>query len=272
MDYANVAERREQPPALAVSTVIFALREDGNVGRKTLWLPLVRRTREPFKGRWALPGGPLGARQSLQDAAAANLLATTGLVPQYLEQLYAFGGLDRSPSRRVVSIVYWALVRGDGPAPGGAGPGGALREDPNVAWYRAEDPAVLADLAFDHRQIVEYALWRLRNKVEYGSIAHRLLGERFTLAQVREVYEAVLGRALDPANFRRQLRGTPDIEATDEFLQGGKHRPPRLYRYTGDTTPAATGPPLPQHPAQAAPPRQASHPEHHPALHETDTP
>ena len=286
MDYANVAERRDQPPGLAVSTVIFALREDERVGRKTLWLPLVRRTREPFKGRWALPGGPLGARQSLHDAAAANLQATTGLVPQYLEQLYAFGGLDRSPSRRVVSIVYWALVRGaepsaagrdplagkdpsasQGPA-GGLLPTGGLREDPNVAWYRAEDPAVLAELAFDHRQIVEYALWRLRNKVEYGSIAHRLLGERFTLAQVREVYEAVLGRTLDPANFRRQLRGTPDIEATEEFLQGGKHRPPRLYRYTGDTSPAATGPPPPPPTAEAA----APHPALHPAPHETDTP
>jgi len=274
MEYANVAERREQPPGLAVSTVIFALREDERVGRKTLWLPLVRRTREPFKDRWALPGGPLGARQSLQDAAAANLRTTTGLVPQYLEQLYAFGGLDRSPSRRVVSIVYWALVRGAEPAPGGRGSAGGppsgdgLREDPNVAWYRAEDPGVLAELAFDHRQIVEYALWRLRNKVEYGSIAHRLLGERFTLAQVREVYEAVLGRALDPANFRRQLRGTPDIEATDEFLQGGKHRPPRLYRYTGDTNPASTGPPAPPPPAGAAAPLPALHP----APHETDTP
>ncbi|GAA3670940.1 NUDIX domain-containing protein [Arthrobacter ginkgonis] len=286
MEYANVAERREQPPGLAVSTVIFALREDERVGRKTLWLPLVRRTREPFKDRWALPGGPLGARQSLQDAAAANLRTTTGLVPQYLEQLYAFGGLDRSPSRRVVSIVYWALVRGAEPAAGDPGPADRphsadavhsadgrhsadrLREDPNVAWYRAEDPGVLAELAFDHRQIVEYALWRLRNKVEYGSIAHRLLGERFTLAQVREVYEAVLGRALDPANFRRQLRGTPDIEATDEFLQGGKHRPPRLYRYTGDTNPAATGPPAPPPTAEAAAPQQAPHPD----PHETDTP
>ncbi|MFJ6416977.1 NUDIX hydrolase [Paeniglutamicibacter sp. NPDC091659] len=234
--FANVAERREQPPMLAVSTVIFALRDDDRSGRKSLWLPLVRRTREPFHGQWALPGGPLGPRDSLLDAAAANLLDTTGLVPRYLEQLYAFGDLDRSPTRRVVSIVYWALVREDDAPHTDTPATSVLLDDPNVAWFRADDEAVLANLAFDHRQIIEYALWRLRNKVEYGSIAHRLLGERFTLAQVREVYEAVLGKSLDPANFRRQLRTATDLEETDEFLSGGKHRPPRLYRYTGSTS------------------------------------
>ncbi|MEE1620799.1 NrtR DNA-binding winged helix domain-containing protein [Zafaria sp. Z1313] len=249
MEFANVSERMALSPELAVSTVIFALRDAdvSDAGRKELWLPLVRRTREPFKGRWALPGGPLGGTQALQDAAAANLRSTTGLVPRYLEQLYAFGGLDRSPSRRVVSIVYWALVResdagahparpeaGTRPvtgADGEPGPTSVLREDPNVAWFAAGDEAVLDGLAFDHADIVRYALWRLRNKVAYGSIAHRLLGERFTLAQVREVYEAVLGRSLDPANFRRQLLASPGIVETGEFLQGGKHRPPRLYRY-----------------------------------------
>jgi 8-oxo-dGTP diphosphatase len=233
LQFSNVAERREQPPALAVSTVIFSLRDDERTGRKSLWLPLVRRTREPFRGQWALPGGPLGPRDSLLDAAANNLRDTTGLIPRYLEQLYAFGDLDRSPTRRVVSIVYWALVREDDPHDTATS---VLLDDPNVAWFRADDPEVLGNLAFDHRQIIEYALWRLRNKVEYGSIAHRLLGERFTLAQVREVYEAVLDKELDPANFRRTLRSTPDIEETDEFLAGGKHRPPRLYRYTGSTT------------------------------------
>ena len=247
MEFANVSERQAMSPELAVSTVIFALRDefrDGEpVGAPTLWLPLIRRTREPFEGQWALPGGPLGARQTLQDAAAANLRATTGLAPSHLEQLYAFGGLDRSPANRVVSIVYWALVReGDSQgAEAATDPSGdpthrdRLLQDPNVAWFPARDEKVIDALAFDHAEIVRYALWRLRNKVEYGSIAHRFLGPRFTLAQVQEVYEAVLDRRLDAANFRRHLRGAPGIEATDEYLHGGKHRPPRLYRYAGDT-------------------------------------
>ena len=104
------------------------------------------------------------------------------------------------------------------------------RQDENVAWFRADR---VGTLAFDHNQIVEYALWRLRNKLEYGTVAYAFLGSTFTLAQVREVYEAVLGRALDPANFRRQLQSSVHIEPTDEYLQGGRHRPPRLYRYTG---------------------------------------
>ncbi|PYI68740.1 NUDIX hydrolase [Arthrobacter livingstonensis] len=233
---ANVSERLAQPPALAISTVIFALRPSESSGRPTLWLPLVRRIREPFKGLWALPGGPLTRADSLQDAAARNLQDTTGLAPSYLEQLYAFGGLHRSPSQRVVSIVYWAMVQSAEAA--------MARESENVKWFRADG---LDALAFDHRQIVDYALWRLRNKMTYGSIAYHLLGEKFTLAQVREVYEAVLDRTVDPANFRRQLKQTAHIEATDEYLQGGKHRPPRLYRYTGATSEyfPATNPPSP---------------------------
>ena len=108
---ANVSERLAQPPSLAISTVIFTLRPSASSGRPTLWLPLVRRIREPFKDQWALPGGPLTQAESLQDAAARNLQETTGLEPNYLEQLYAFGGLHRSPSQRVVSIVYWAMVQ-----------------------------------------------------------------------------------------------------------------------------------------------------------------
>jgi 8-oxo-dGTP diphosphatase len=231
--FANVSERLQQAPALAISTVIFALRPSESSGRPTLWLPLVRRIREPFKDRWALPGGPLTQAESLQDAAGRNLRETTGLAPKYLEQLYAFGGLHRSPSQRVVSIVYWALVQATEAA--------EAEESENVRWFRADR---LGQLAFDHNEIVDYALWRLRNKMEYGSIAYHLLGETFTLAQVREVYEAVLDRALDPANFRRQLKAAPQIEPTGDYLQGGKHRPPRLYRYTGSTQ-LAGGPPDP---------------------------
>ncbi|WP_051479079.1 NUDIX hydrolase [Arthrobacter sp. H5] len=221
-DSANVSERSLKPPSLAISTVIFALRPSEATGRSTLWLPLVRRIRQPHLGRWALPGGPLDHLESLQDAAARNLLETTGLAPRYLEQLYAFGGLHRSAGQRLVSIVYWALVQ----------PSEAelTRESENVRWFRADK---LPGLAFDHNDIVDYALWRLRNRMEYGSIAYHFLGQSFTLAQVREVYEAVLDKQLDPANFRRQLRATPDITATDEYLQGCRHRPPRLYRYTG---------------------------------------
>lgn len=211
---------RTHQPQVAVSTVIFALRHDPDTDRTTLWLPLVRRLREPYEGRWALPGGPIRPTEDLDDAARRNLDETTALRPTYLEQLYSFGTVDRSPVERVISIVYWALVQ----------PEELERTiaDENVAWFAAED---LPALAFDHNVIVEYALWRLRNKMEYSRIAQAFLGERFTLAQLRQVFEVVLQRALDPANFRRQIEASGAVIATDEYLVGGRHRPPRLYRY-----------------------------------------
>ena len=138
---------------LAVSSVILALRPlpEGAASttpeqRFTLWLPLVRRIREPYEGLWALPGGPLGQDCGLEQAARDTLTHTTGLDPAYLEQLYAFGGVDRSSSsarcdaERVVSIVYWALVRAEEDA--------AAINGENVAWFPIDE---LPELAFDHR-------------------------------------------------------------------------------------------------------------------------
>ena len=215
---------------LAVSTVIFALRPDGE-GRLVLSLPLVRRTREPFEGRWALPGGTAEAEESLAATAARKLAETTGLAPAYLEQLYCFGDLDRSPSGRVVSIVYWALVRGDEAEQATIGD--------NVAWFPADE---LPELAFDHNRIVDYALWRLRTKLEYSRIAHAFLGPTFTLAELRQVHEIVLQRPLDPANFRRQIEASHAVVPTGEHVVGGRHRPPRLYRYDASVDLVDNGP------------------------------
>ncbi|QCU79322.1 NUDIX hydrolase [Citricoccus sp. SGAir0253] len=214
---------------MAVSTVIFALRaEDGSA--PSLWTPFVRRTREPHLDQWALPGGWLPDAEPLEAAAARTLAETTGLRPSYLEQLYTFGDVDRSPTGRVVSVVYWALVRSDEVA--GAAVGN------NVEWFPADH---LPDLAFDHNAIVDYALRRLRTKVEYADIAHTLLGETFTLAQLRSVHEAVRGHPLDPANFRRSITASAEIVETGERLAGTPHRPPKLYRYR-DFTRAAGAP------------------------------
>jgi 8-oxo-dGTP diphosphatase len=211
-----------QHVALAVSTVIFAARDTGPDGRKELWLPLVRRIRDPFRGLWALPGGPLKPDEDLEASAARSLQLTTGLQPGYLEQLYAFGGLTRSANaeERVVSIVYWASIRADQAS--------ETLADLNVTWMRASD---LPPLAFDHNDIVDYALYRLRNKVTYSRVAYSFLGETFPLAELREVHEAILGTALDPANFRRHVLASGAVLDTGARLEGTRHRPPKLYRY-----------------------------------------
>jgi ADP-ribose pyrophosphatase YjhB (NUDIX family) len=214
---------------LAVSTVIFALHADA--GEASLRIPLVRRIREPFEGRWALPGGPIEVAEALETAAGRNLFATTGLTSTYLEQLYCFGEVDRSPRGRVVSVVYWALVRSDEAE--------LAAEGENVRWFPADD---LPQLAFDHNTIVEYALWRLRNKMEYSRIAHAFLGPTFTLAELRQVHEAVLRRPLDPANFRRQIEASKSIIPTEQHITGGRHRPPRLYRYDSSVALSDNGP------------------------------
>lgn len=206
---------------LAVSTVIFALRPHPTSGATTLWLPLVRRIREPQLGWWALPGGPLGSTEDLVTSARHTLLQTTGLEPAHLEQLYSFGGLGRAPGTdtRVVSIVYWALVRPDEDA--------RAIDGENVQWCVADE---IPPLAFDHDEIVEHALDRLRTKITYSDIALAFTGEPFTLGQLREVHEAVRGVRLDPANFRRQLLAGGTLIDTGTRLEGTSHRPPRLYR------------------------------------------
>lgn len=213
----------DQPVTVAVSTVIFGLR--GHDGEPTLHLPLVQRVRDPHLGRWALPGGPLKADESLRDAARRSLADTTGLDPAHLEQLYTFGAVDRGGATgtadRFVSVVYWALVRTEEAE--------RTIDDPHVAWFPAED---LPPLAFDHDEIVGWAVKRLKAKLEYTHLSHALLPDEFTLGQLREVHEAILGRRLDPANFRRRVEATGTVALTGAHQAGVRHRPPALYRST----------------------------------------
>jgi len=226
---ANLSEQRFLPPSLAVSTVIFALRppadavgaEPGAGADHTLWLPLVRRIREPFLGCWALPGSQPSWDQTLEDSALMTLAETTGTLPDYIEQLYTFGAKERSASaQRLVTIAYWVLLSE-----------GALRQAPeaeNVSWFPADE---LPELAFDHARIIAYALGRLRSKTEYSAVAHRFLGTVFTLQQLRGVTEAILGRTVDPANFRRQALAEGHLIDTGQLESGGSGRPARLYHF-----------------------------------------
>lgn len=212
----------EQGIELAVSTVIFALRPHPTTGVQTLWLPLVRRIRQPYEGRWALPGGPLQPDEDLDTSARRTLERTTGLTSSYLEQLYSFGATDRSPER-VVSIVYWAMVRADEAA--------RAVDGENVEWFVADE---IPELAFDHNTIVRYALNRLRGKITYSPIARFFLSPEFALAELRAVHEAVLRKKIDPANFRRQALATKTLVPTGTQLTGTSHRPPALYRFQID--------------------------------------
>lgn len=216
---------------IACSTVIFSVRARDD--RDVLMIPLVRRTRGPFEGAWALPGGWLRTSEGLDEAAGRTLAETTGLAPGWLEQLYTFGDIERSPTR-VVSVVYWALLRSDLVEEQRS----AVGAPENVKWFDVDD---LPELAFDHNRIIDYAVWRLRNKAGYSRIAAALLPDEFTLAELRAVYETVLGRRLDPSNFRRLLEGSEALVPTEGF-RTGSHRPARIFRYNSDVDLADLGP------------------------------
>lgn len=225
----NVSERRQQPPRVGVSTVIFALHPlagqdaaDVPADRDglELWVPLVRRTRAPFAGAWALPGGVLEWNRSLDETARSTLLTATGLSPKHLEQLYSFGGTDRSGSDlRQVTIAYWAMLGLDQRS-------GAPVE--NLRWFPVGE---LPELAFDHADILGVAVDRLRAKTGYADLALEFLGDEFTLAELRQVHDAVLGSRSDPANFRRRMLASALLEETGSVRRDGAHRPARCYRF-----------------------------------------
>ena len=220
---ARQERAQPRPPtdaiAVTVDVCLFTI-QPNRVGDEALHVLLLRRDHSPFEGRWALPGDFVRSDEALSAAAARVLAEKTGLGPTYLEQLYTFGRPERDSRARVVSVAYYALV-----TPEKAAMADRLE---SVCWWPADD--LPEPLGFDHLEILDYALWRLRNKVSYAHIAFQLLPPAFTLAQLRAVYEVILGRRLDPTNFRRHVEATGAIISTDERLAGGRHRPPRLYR------------------------------------------
>ncbi|WP_035609631.1 NUDIX domain-containing protein [Haloferula sp. BvORR071] len=202
-------------PALTVDCVVFGF--DG----KGLQVLLIQRGLEPFLGAWALPGGFVLMDEDLETAARRELQEETGLKGVFLEQLRTFGDPGRDPRGRVVSVAFFALVRPDQhPAKGDT-------DASDAAWF---DAAKLPPLAFDHAEILAAGLERLRGKIRYQPVGFELLPERFTLAQLQALYEAILGRALDKRNFRKKLLAFDFLVPLDDYA-GGSHRPARLHRF-----------------------------------------
>lgn len=200
---------------VTVDLVIFALRDS------ELHVLLIRRGLPPFVGSWALPGGFVRDGESLEEAARRELQEETGVRDVYLEQLYTFGDPERDPRGRVVTVAYYALLTGDAaPLVAGTDAGAAQ-------WMRARKHPLLA---FDHERILAYALERLANKLEYSTIGFQLLARKFTLSQLQNVYEAVLGRKLDKRNFRRKMALVDTLKPLNEWVRDGPSRPSRLYR------------------------------------------
>jgi 8-oxo-dGTP diphosphatase len=207
-----------QRPLVVVDVVIFTLRNDD------LRVLLVRRKRSPQEGLWAIPGGALALDETLEAAALRTLEEQTGLADVYLEQLYTFGEPCRDPRGRVITVAYFAIV------PVTDAVGCADIHGDRVRWWSIYD---LPPVAFDHADILDYALTRLRYKLEYTAVGFELLPEEFTLPELQMAYEIVLGEKLDKRNFRRKILSAGVIEPSGTH-RTGEGRPARLYRYRED--------------------------------------
>lgn len=198
-----------------VDVVLLTLQEGA------LKVALLRREREPFAGVLALPGGYIHAGEDAdtQDAAMRMLRDKTGIISPYLEQLGTFSGRGRDPRGWSISVVYYALV------------------PPEVIEQAAHTEVVMCSidqlkgLPFDHRQIIEAAVERVRNKSSYSSLPVYLCGETFTLPQLQAVYEALLGETINKVSFRRKIEEFGILEPVEGAMETGKaNRPAQLYR------------------------------------------
>lgn len=201
---------------VTVDVVIFTVRDGA------LHVLLVRRAAAPYAGRYAIPGGFVHEDESLEAAALRELAEETGVRDIYLEQLYSFGDPGRDPRGRVVTVAFFALI---------ASAHRRLAAGTDAADARWFPTSALPALAFDHRRIVDYAVERLRNKLEYTTVGFQLLPEKFTLGELQNVYEAILAKRIDKRNFRRKIQLLGILTALRESRATGR-RPAQLYRFS----------------------------------------
>jgi 8-oxo-dGTP diphosphatase len=203
-------------PSVTVDVVIFTIADDD------LKVLLIRRGGEPHKGKWALPGGFVEMDESLEKAAARELEEEVGVSDVYLEQLFTFGAPKRDPRGRVISVCYFALVDVSRQT---------IRAASDAADAQWHSVFKLPRLAFDHRQILDYAIWRLRNKLEWTTVGYELLPKKFTLSELQRVYEIILQKPVDKRNFRKRILAQGQITELNETRKDGAHRPAQLYSF-----------------------------------------
>jgi len=214
--------------AIAVDVVLFTIQGG------TLKVLLVKQDRSPSRGAWSLPGGIVGPDESVDDAALRELQEATNIGNIYLEQLYTFGEPNRDPRGRIVTVAYYALVSWQQfqlkvrPRPAQAAGRGGPRVS-EASWFSVKR---LPSLVLDHQRIVDYALERLRNKINYTTVGFQSLPRQFTLTELQSSYEVILSKRLDKRNFRRKMLQLGILKGTRDFKANGRQRPARLYTFT----------------------------------------
>jgi 8-oxo-dGTP diphosphatase len=209
-------QKKYEFAVIATDVVIFTIKDD------KLQVLLIKMKKDPYTGKWAVPGGLIDTEESVDSAAQRVLMEKTGVKNVYLEQLYTFGKVDRDPFGRVVSVAYFALIPSDGLIVK------TTEEYSNINWFSVDD---LPGLAYDHREVLELSIERLRAKLEYTNIVYSLLPVEFSLTDLQKAYEIILGKQLDKRNFRKKILSLKLVKESGKKQIGSANRPAELYTF-----------------------------------------
>ena len=202
---------------ISVDAIVFGYDQEAGVS-----VLLITRKFKPFQNYWALPGGLVKDEETLEEAVKRELKEEAGIDVGYLEQLYSFGKPDRDPRNRVISVAYYGLVRPKGLQIS------AQTDALDVAWFNIKK---LPRLAFDHKQIVETAIKRLRGKIAYEPVGFELLDKKFPFSDLEKLYQVLLDQTLDRRNFKKKIMAYGFLEELAESLQRGAGRPAKLFQF-----------------------------------------
>jgi 8-oxo-dGTP diphosphatase len=214
-DASNYDDTVYKNPSVTADLVILSVIEE------ELGVLLIKRKHAPFKDHFALPGGFVNYDEDIETAAYRELKEETGVDDAYLEQLYTFGKVNRDPRKRIITVAYFSLVDYKKIKTPVAG------DDAKEAkWFKLSE---LPKLAFDHDKIIDKALDRIRNKISYTNIGFELIPDTFTIPELRKVFEMVLGREINPTNFRTKILKLKILKKTKEKRIEGKGQPAPVY-------------------------------------------
>ncbi|MDR0938060.1 MAG: NUDIX hydrolase [Mediterranea sp.] len=200
---------------VGVDCIIFGFNEG------ELSLLLLKRDFEPAKGEWSLMGGFVQTGESVDDAAKRVLRELTGLEKVYMEQVGAFGSVDRDPGERVVSVAYYALININESDR-------RLVQEHNASWVNIGE---LPPLIFDHSEMVARARELMKRQASTEPIGFNLLPKLFTLTQLQSLYEAIYGEPMDKRNFRKRVAEMDYVEKTDKIDRQSSRRGAALYKF-----------------------------------------
>lgn len=213
----SVSARELSVFVVSVDCVIFAYM------KQAVYIPLILRGVDPYQDCWSLPGGPILASETPEEACLRKLEEDIGLKVEYLEQLYTFGALDRDPRERAFSIGYFALIADcDKPLAWG-------KDSRTAQWFHIDQLPEM-NWAFDHKHIVEMAIKRLRAKLSYEPVGLSLLPEEFNLSELKRIYDVILGTDLDRRNFQKKMKSTGLLIPTGT-VPSPRGRPSQLFRF-----------------------------------------